>query len=818
MSDRIILLVKFKNLFPKKINHALFCVAWMLGAFISEAILAQSNEAFEFKLGDNINVYSDKGYRKTKENIFEAVGNVVITHANETIYGEKATMFMETGDTKMEGNVRYVGPGFTLYGSQIDYNFITQDLTVQNARIISDNYIVLGKKISRVSQDVLIGEDAEYTTCRDCPESWSVFGKKVNITIGQYIRIRHALIKIKGVVALYVPYFVLPIKKKRETGLLFPHFGLNLNQGTRFQQPFFWAINDQQDLTFTPSVWGKRGPGAELEYRHMIGEKKWFEFDSIMAWDRMYQDGEYSDQQTGQHYFRHLSEWEHLFSFGYDVNHYVYMNDVRDLDVVRDYDQFLGNKVSGGELGGEIFVEKRFPTSLFSVQSYYKKNMLVDNPKEFDYSMVQIMPEVNASMVPIQIFNSKRSVFSMANLGVEGDLNFFKQDHLLEGRYIRNAYRFNAAPYVQWNLAQIGPVAVSNKTYFEYQQYYFPFELEQQSFGKNGILYETEANIEFQKYFGVAYQEVVNPDQIIGEAKQETSSNKKDGPNLIGSMMPFKKEFSKDKVEIPRHAYRHTQGFKLKHYYISNQRNWGNTRFSNQIKGPSGTPNSNGLFDGVDAVRGRENELNFKESRTALPTSNTLEFQWNNSVVRKSPQIYRPFEDDRYLRNNFSYAEVAYFNIGQGVDFNAMTDEFTDRLTRLAINAGMRGQSFGTSVSEYYYPRNNQHLMSVSVNKTFESTTLATALTYDSFTTPINKYITFSGSTVPSDLFTLGLGFDYDIVKKERTQESYRVGYTPHNRCWKLDFGYNVTQIQKSYSLNFYVNFNENNFTSVPGI
>ncbi len=791
----------------------------LLSGMANVTAMAETQGPFEFKLGDNVNVYSDKGYRKTKENIFEAVGNVVITHANETIYGEKGTMFMQTGDTKMEGNVRYVGPGFTLYGSQIDYNFITQDLTVLDARIISDNYVVLGKKISRVSQDVLIGDDAEYTTCRDCPESWSIFGKKVHITIGQYIRIKHAFIKINGVVALYVPYFVLPIKRKRETGLLFPRWGLNLNQGTRFQQPFFWAINDHQDMTVTPSIWGKRGLGTELEYRQALGERKWFEFDGIMAWDRIYQDNQYSNEISGQHYYRQLSQWEHLFSFGYDLNHYVYANDVRDLDMVRDYDQFIGQKVSGAELGGEAFIEKRFPTSLFTIESYYKKNMLVDNAKKFDYSTVQLLPEIKASMVPLQLFNSKRSAFSMANIGIEGDLNFFKQDHLIEANYIRNAYRLNAAPYIQANLAQIGPVAVRNKTYFEHQQYYFPFEMEQQSFGKNGIIYETEASIEFQKYFGVAYQEIVNPDQIIGEEQLETPSITKGAPKLIGSMMPFKQEFSKDKVEIPRHAYRHTQGFKLIHYYISNQRNWGNIRFSNQIKGPNGTPNNNGLFDGIDAVRGRENELNFKESRTALPTSNTLEFQWNNSVVRKSPQIYRPFEDDRYLRNNFSYSEVAYFRIGQGLDFNAMSDKFVDRITRLAINAGMSGQGFGTSVSEYYYPRNNQHLMSISLRKSVPpSTSLSTTLTYDSFTTPINKYLTFSGTTALSDLFTFGLGFAYNIVQKERTQETYEIGYTPHNRCWKLDFAYNVTQIEKSYSLNFYVNFNENIFMAMPGI
>ena len=69
------------------------------------------------------------------------------------------------------------------------------------------------------------GEEAEYTTVKIGPESWSIYGKKINITQGEYIRIKHGYLKIKGVIAFYFPYLIFPIKKERESGILFPRLG-----------------------------------------------------------------------------------------------------------------------------------------------------------------------------------------------------------------------------------------------------------------------------------------------------------------------------------------------------------------------------------------------------------------------------------------------------------------------------------------------------------------------------------------------------------------------------------------------------------------
>lgn len=792
---------------------------WIFTLLFIYSQATHARDEFKFELGETVHVLSDKGYRKTRENLFEAVGNVIITQKNQSIYGEKASMNLLTGETYVVGNVRYIGPTMTLYGSQIDYNFLSGLLTVYNAKIISDNYIVQGKKLSRISPEVLTGEDAEYTTCRDCPESWSVFGKKVHITVGQYIRVTHAFIKIKGVVAMYVPYMVLPIKKNRETGLLFPRFGYNFNNGVRFQQPWFWAIDAQKDATITPSIWGNRGTGGETEYRQALGDRKWFELNSLFSWDKIYTEYKLNNDLSGRHAFRYYGQYEHRYAVSDNLSHYLFYDDVNDLDMMRDYEQLISGRTGGGEVGGETFFDWRTQFTSFGLFGSFKQNQLVKSSKTFDHSFVQIEPSLQFSSVPFSLLSSKdNSMLYYLGIGMNGDLSNFKQDHLEEKQYIRNAARLNANPFIDVGLFRNQYFTLKTQAKMDYQRYQFPYETSDKSFIKKGIVYKTELTSIIEKFFGMAFREEINSDRLDLKSLSHPAQANEGGGPLVGQLPKFQAGLSQDKFEIVHDSYRHTQEFKINHYYISNQTTKGSDKFLNQIRTPNGSPNSNGIFDYKDIIRGKENQLNYRESRTGLPTSNTVEFQWNHSFVRKRPSAVDIFEDEKYLRNNFSYAEVAYFRISQGIDYNVKVDNFQERLTRLALSTGLNANKFSTSLSEYYYHQNNNHVTSLAFNRSFDSWSVSLNFTYDSFTLPINKYLTASLNFKPIDLASFQLIYDYDLAQQLNTRTVYNIAYLPSNKCWQLYFNYETTQVQRRYSFNILVNFNENTFTSVSGM
>lgn len=781
-----------------------------------------ARESFEFTIGEKVRVLSDTAFRRSAENLFEAVGNVIITHSTNAIYGEKASLSFETGEVEVKGNVRYVGPSMTLYGSRLKYNFKTNSIELENARIMSDSYTIIGRKITRSSKDGdLLALDAEFTTCKDCPESWSVFGTKVSVTPNEYIRINQAYMKIRGVVVMYIPYVVLPIKQQRETGFLFPNFGVKVDEGVRLEQPFFWAINDSSDMTLVPSFYGKRGVLNQFQYRQMLGEKKWFEINSLQAMDRIYEPGKLSRDLSGETVFRHFSEYEHHFSIGQRFNHHFHMSDTRDLDTLRDYEFYNSERLLGPELGAQGFVNYNTPRFDFNAQGTFLKNQLVPGEKEFDHSYVQILPRLSLNMAPETVLHTRVPGLNRFSVGGDFEYTRFKQNHIDEERFIRNAHRFNVRPYIDWQLGYLGPFQVQTRATFDYQDYRFPTQKSEKNkeFTKRGVIYESEMKLELERVFGVAYQDKITLDQVdtnrfdLAEFEEKELGKKKThqlekSANLVGRLPEMGQDFSDYEVTVTNNSYRHTQEFLLKHFFLSNQKSEGSSKFLSQIQ------ETNGQFDRIDALRDKESQINDGVSRTQLPLSNTLELQWNNAFVMKSAKQFDVYQDGRYLRDNFNYQQIAHFNVSQGYDLDEESEELEEKLTRLHINTGFSLDKFRFDISDYYFYDLREHLFAGSMRFDFERARLAVSYRNNSFTSPVYQFTRFDLRLRLNDLLSVRAMLDYDLDTKRASETIYGVTYTPPNNCWQLDFNYGTTLVEKSVSFDLAVNFDGSGFDS----
>ena len=77
-----------------------------------------------------------------------------------------------------------------------------------------------------------------------------------------------AILEIKGVPVLYVPYFAHPDPtSERRSGLLPPDLGVSSKLGAFYEQPYLWVISPSQDLTIGPEVFEKMTPLMNLGYR-----------------------------------------------------------------------------------------------------------------------------------------------------------------------------------------------------------------------------------------------------------------------------------------------------------------------------------------------------------------------------------------------------------------------------------------------------------------------------------------------------------------------------------------------------------------------
>ena len=747
-------------------------------------------EIFKLTLGDRIQVFSDKAFRHSKDDVFEAVGNIIITYENATIYGDRARIAFSSGDIHVQGNARYIESGMTIYGTEVHWNFKTKTFSLKKSRLTTTSYTISGDQIDKIDDQTLTAKNAEYTTCQDCPESWSIFGRKIHITAEQYARIYHAYIKIKGVVVLYVPYVILPIKTKRETGFLFPKLSLDFNQGLQYQQPWFWNISDHTDMTLTPSLWGERGWGYQLQFRQMLGEKKWYEFNSFQIEDRIYLPNKKNLTQSGYKIFRHISDYEHHYTEGEWFNHHFHYVATKDLDSIRDFNFYTDERIEGSEIGGGGFLEFRNNFGQITFESHFNRNVLFPEARKFDHRYVQILPRMHLSLVPIRILKTSFLAPQKIFLGIQGDITRFKQNRIGEQKIIRNAIRYNAQPYINWKIIPAAPLKIETTVSFDYQRYNFPHLQHEKFFKKRGIIYQTRARMAFEKTFTSTYKKELLQRQPPRRSKQKFE-------NIIGDL-PFPEQTNHTtQYLIAKNSFKHLQSIHLNHYFLGDQVWTGNTQWKRQIE------EDRGQFDLTDAIRRKEHNSNSLSAKTSLPLSNTLEFQWNNSLIRKKL--------DNNQTEHYSYKTIAWFDVSQGYDLYAQEK----KLTRLHLTGGIQLDRGGLSLSDYYFYDSRKHIASLSGNLTFSRFSLNAGLSYDPFSSPRNKRIQVSNHFKLSDMMVLEARHDYDLEDRRLLEQGYNVFYIPSNNCWRLQLNWNKTILEKRISFNFLINFNQNNFRSL---
>lgn len=782
---------------------------------VTSSLSFAANEKPQLTLGDKISVFSDKAYRKNNGRYFEAVGNVVIISQQDTVYGEHASLNQDTMMVNIEGNVRLITKDMTLYGSHLDYNVTTGVAHIKNARILTPDFNVVANELTRVSESQYIAHESEFTTCKDCAESWAVYGKFIKIEVGKYIEIKNGLFKVKGIDVLYLPYLYLPILAKRETGLLIPFFGSRPVEGFIFEQPFFWAIDESKDMTISPTFWAKRGVGGDVQYRHRFKDLSWFEGNVRGINDAIYTPGEANVGTSGSQYFRYFTELETHQQFTPNFNLHMRYAASRDLDFVRDFPQYTDQRINSSDFGFSGFMQIRQEQFSVGGSSDYLRNQLFTDPVQFDRSYVQTVPRVTLNTIPYSIVQSKIPMFQHIAVGADGSFARFRQVNPDETVNIRNADRVSLQPYIMWHLLTWGPVGLKSKYTFDQQSYQFS-EGTQPNAGKNAGILKTEVSFTMDKIFGLAYEEKI-PLKYVSEAdlarlreskeqgltplKTEEKTNR-----LVGELPEYESALAKDNIVQIRNSFRHSQEFKFIHHYIASENEYGNKRFIDQIR-----TSQAGFFDYEDSIRSKENLFGTSTTRTIMPPENTLEFQWNNTLIKKSPKSFSFLEDDKYLRDNFAYQKIGWFNISQGYLLNQRDDDLRQRLTRFFMDTGYSGNRWFVGMQEYYFHYENKNIFNINFTKRFEFINLLSNYNYNSFGTTTLNTLQFGGQIRPTDIIGFSMVKDIDFEAKKDLRTLYSLDIMPHNNCYIFSLGYRKSYIEQ-YTFNIMFNFGDDKF------
>jgi len=787
--------------------------------------LAKENAQFSF--GDKLSIFSDKAYRKNNGKFFEAVGNVVIISQKDTLYGEAASFNQETLMAYVEGNVRLITKDLTLYGSHLEYNIATGQAVIKNARIMAMDFNLVANQLVRLNEKQYLAHESEFTTCKDCAESWSVYGKKIKIDVGEYVTIRHGLAKIKGVDVLYIPYIVLPIQSKRKTGLLFPKISSRLGEGIALEQPVFVALDESKDMTFAPTFWAQRGYGGDVQYRQRFNERTWFEANNRVLNDSIYLPGKSSFDKSGDEFFRYFTELESHYQKSPDWNTHLRYTGTRDLDIVRNFPDYLDDKNLSSEFGFKGFTDWRHNYFTVGVEANYLRNQLFNDPMEFDRNYVQVMPRLHFSSIPYSLLQTDLPFLQHIAVGFESSLTRFKQVDESESMGLRNANRFSAQPYLLWHFFTLGPISLKSRYILDQQSYDFS-DPKQQDFGKNAGLIRTEMGFTMDRIFGLAYEEKIPIKYIPPKELEKLREKKEQGltpiqknekkARLIGEIPQFESELVKDSIVEVRNSYRHSQQFNLIHHFISSENRYGNKVFEQQIN------QNTGWFDYEDARRSQEWRFGAATTRSQVSPVNTLEFEWNNTLVRKTPKALNYLLDEKYLRDNFTYTKVGYFNVSQGFLLNEKdASDPRQRLSRLLIESGYTANRWTFGLQEFYFHYENDNILTLNANRRFDFMNLLGSYNYNSFGQSNLKTLSLGGQIRPTDSLGFAVLKDMDLEANKNIRTIYALDIMPDNNCWILNLNYRESLVNSQYSFNILWNFGDdkfdqyrNNWFSVP--
>jgi len=233
---------------------------------------------------------------------------LVYNRANQTMRAQgKVQITDETGSIQFADEI------------EVDDGFRNGFATRFSIRL-SENAIATASSAIRTDGVRNSLEQVIYTGCPICEKgestspTWSLRARRaVQDQETQMITYQDAVLEIKGVPVLYVPYFAHPDPtSERRTGLLTPDLGVSSKLGPFYEQPYYIALSPSQDLTLSPLLSTNVNPLLKVLYR-----KKFFsgyvEADGSLTYE--------SDFDSDGTKFGEKAWRSHLYSFGkFDIN------------------------------------------------------------------------------------------------------------------------------------------------------------------------------------------------------------------------------------------------------------------------------------------------------------------------------------------------------------------------------------------------------------------------------------------------------------------------------------------------------------------
>ena len=225
-----------------------------------------------------------------------AKGNVEISQEERVLFANTVTYNQKTNTVSASGNVILLEPtGDTFFADYVELTDGMRDGVIEQIRVLltddSRFAAVRGKRKDGIKTTLTKAVYSPCKVCKEDPEKAPLWQLKASTIVHdkntREIRYQNARLELYGVPVAYTPFFSHPDPGvKRKSGFLTPSFGLSGNLGTFIQAPYFWAIDESKDATFSPIYTRDAGVVFSGEYRQQFNSGEFVVSGSVSEADR----------------------------------------------------------------------------------------------------------------------------------------------------------------------------------------------------------------------------------------------------------------------------------------------------------------------------------------------------------------------------------------------------------------------------------------------------------------------------------------------------------------------------------------------------
>jgi len=270
--------LKVGHLSKSIFKQALALSACVLPLALSAPAAAQfTQNASPFRDPDIIYLEADELINDEAAGVLTASGEVEGRYQDRTLRADKVIYTLNTGVVIASGNVILIDAnGSTQYAEKLELSNELEagtaaDFTARQA----GGGIMAAAFATRTDEGEIELYNAYYTACEPCMEegrtkkpSWRIKARKVRQDKDtRTVRYNDAVFELLGVPLFWTPYLAHPDPSAdRASGFLTPFGGLSSSKGLNVRIPYYWAIDDYTEATFTPHIFQRVNPLMEYQF------------------------------------------------------------------------------------------------------------------------------------------------------------------------------------------------------------------------------------------------------------------------------------------------------------------------------------------------------------------------------------------------------------------------------------------------------------------------------------------------------------------------------------------------------------------------